>query len=460
VLAATVAFTVITAAVPDAEILPVLLPAVAVAAAAVATDKDDVAASAAAALAITAAAALALSESSGSDSDGEDGLITAQEGLSVASLAALTAFMAGSIDEVTGPGGGSDGSAAGAENGIGERERFVTYTPKDTSVIEATMMRLEAAADVERALLLAAAKDRVLLELEALPSPAAHGDGRAFSSSSSSVARDDVSRDAVATLLEEGVVRLNSVLSPELCDLCLATIEANLLAADYDGGAVNSIGGRNVGFGNVFSRQNRFDMYLKNEGVFKQALGQILGAAVGDVFRHFYDGRPCDFHELSALVSDSGSASQPIHPDSKFTEHPILHTCFVALQDIDATMGPTLFLPGTNNRDSHDQFTSTDSATTKLPSSLEYRHALLRKGDCTIMDSRTLHCGTENRSGEVKGDIGKRRVLFYFTLRSPLHSVNGLGSDKDSDYPPDNSLFPGLRISTAEFERTTEDKGN
>ncbi len=37
--------------------------------------------------------------------------------------------------------------------------------------------------------------------------------------------------EAVRTLMQDGVARLDGALSPELCDLCLAQIEASLLPA-------------------------------------------------------------------------------------------------------------------------------------------------------------------------------------------------------------------------------------
>ena len=62
---------------------------------------------------------------------------------------------------------------------------------------------------------------------------------------------------------------------------------------------------------------------------------------------------PHRLYELSALVSEPGAPRQPIHPDNPHQERAPLLTCFVALQDISAPMGPTIFLPGTNTAEAH-----------------------------------------------------------------------------------------------------------
>jgi ectoine hydroxylase-related dioxygenase (phytanoyl-CoA dioxygenase family) len=131
------------------------------------------------------------------------------------------------------------------------------------------------------------------------------------------------------------------------------------------------------------------------------------------------------FHEFSALISDSGSKCQPIHPDSKYTDVDPLYSCFVALQDVDESMGPTIFLPSTNNQDCQDRFQN-DKTKNELFASCEYRQAMLRKGDVAIMDSRTLHCDGANVSSPPA-----RRALLYFTLLNPAHSL----TEEDKDYP-------------------------
>ena len=432
--AAVLAASALAAAVAPAAAQQTVLPAVVLAAAVV----DPKAAPIVAVTAAAVAVALALSDSSSSDSDSDDdkeGRITAEAGLSASSYAALMEFM------MPGAGGTSDAftdafSGAGTDGGVvGSGSQYVSSNEKGNSVIEATMLRLEQDSLAAAAVRLALPKI-VPQELE--------------------VTDTDCAVDA---LRREGVVRLGGALSSELCELCLEHIEASLHAAASDSGRDTSgNGGPASGFGNVYSRDCRFDMYLRNEGVVNTSLAQIMAGPVGNLLRGLFDGAPCAFHELSALVSDSGSGSQLIHPDSKFTEHPILYTCFVALQDVAVEMGPTLFLPRTNNRESHNASIQTERSKAELLDNADYRHALLRKGEVTVMDSRTLHCGTANRSGETERGA-RRRVLLYFTVRSPLHCMTGpvssakKGDDEEDEdcYPVGGSLHPGLSISTADF---------
>ena len=77
-----------------------------------------------------------------------------------------------------------------------------------------------------------------------------------------------------------------------------------------------------TGFGNVLCREHRWDLYLRNEGVCREALRSILRspeAGLSNFFSELFDGCDAEFHELSALISDRGAASQPIHPDTVFT---------------------------------------------------------------------------------------------------------------------------------------------
>ena len=171
-----------------------------------------------------------------------------------------------------------------------------------------------------------------------------------------------------------------------------------------------------TGFGNVLCREHRWDLYLRDEGICHEVLVSLIGhpdSILNQVFRDLFCGYNAEFHELSALVSDPGASSQPIHPDSIFTTVAPMYTVFVALQDIDENMGPTIFLPRSNTKLEHDQlFSKKAEIKSSYLCSAEYRQSLLRKGDITIMDSRTLHCGNAN--------YGSRRVLFYLTLRNPL----------------------------------------
>lgn len=127
-------------------------------------------------------------------------------------------------------------------------------------------------------------------------------------------------------------------------------------------------------------------------------------------------------------------------------------------------MGPTIFLTKTNTAAQHECFTGGNEQRDLLLASSEYRRSVLRKGDCAVMDSRTLHFGDKNYSSKTAGGNstntiitddsnsggspgGKRRVLLYFTIRNPLHSVTGAVED----YPPCGSKWADLHMSTHDF---------
>ena len=69
-------------------------------------------------------------------------------------------------------------------------------------------------------------------------------------------------------------------------------------------------------------------------------------------------GKQAALYELSCLISDKGSSRQVVHPDTPCTadDEAVLYTCFIALQDIDLTMGPTTWLPGSHTQAAHDLF--------------------------------------------------------------------------------------------------------
>jgi Phytanoyl-CoA dioxygenase (PhyH) len=185
----------------------------------------------------------------------------------------------------------------------------------------------------------------------------------------------DASRSNSTVLEQDGVVRIDNVLSHELCAACLdyinhallVGVEDDLETASTNHGELTGDFGGSQGFGNVFERSNRCDMYLRNTGVIEEALHHMLNlsAPLGALFRKSLGGEPADFHELSSLVADPGCIAQPIHPDAKYSTNVNggsdtvpLWTCFIALQTVQSNMGGTVFLPGTHTAASHALLTS------------------------------------------------------------------------------------------------------
>jgi hypothetical protein len=295
----------------------------------------------------------------------------------------------------------------------------------------------------------------------------------------------------VNALEKNGVIRINHVLSKELCQTCLQYINEMLdnddtlqqqqshtttmntvahneqqqykVGKQTDTVDVNiktpsvSSPTSSIMFGNVFSREHRFDMYLHPTGIMDTILQSLLNSQsiLGQLFTQLLlqlrnDNNDnnnitaytdAEFHELSCLISDPGSMAQPIHPDSPY--YPFfapLWTVFIALQDITSDMGGTVVVPGTHTEEFHNQLTGNSSnhgnsasdqqqhIRTKLKE-CQYERADLSIGDCIVMDARTFHYGDSNTSNQ-------RRTLLYFTIRNPFH--------KDHGYPNCGSLYPEL----------------
>lgn len=303
-----------------------------------------------------------------------------------------------------------------------------TYTAQDSRVISETYRRLQAKEDEVTAAAVAAVKASSI-----------------YTEQNTKIIIDLVQPDLLinetfaGVLLREGVVRVDQVLDAAICDRCLADLNLALTVAKSS--ALSSV---NNGFGDVYSRDCRTDMYLRNEGTAGEALDYMLhrGTDLADLFQECLPaGQSGVFHEFAALITDSGAASQPVHPDSRYAMHAPLWTVFVALQDVDMDMGPTIFLTQTHTSHTHDCFTGGQERKEQLLDSSEYRRSVLKKGDAAVMDSRTLHFGDKNDSD------GKRRVLLYFTIRNPLHSKTGA----IQDYPPCGSKWADLHLSTHDF---------
>ena len=283
---------------------------------------------------------------------------------------------------------------------IDESQSCVAYRGQDVAAIAATMRRLATQNDERNERVKISADARELLHLE----PSAPG------------------KDAFDTLMRDGCLRLNDICGKALCGKVLEEVNATL-AREIAAGNPQTI---ESGFGNVLCRESRWDMYLpdpKTESVYRECLQEMFGSGSSPLSRLFsdvFDGKDSALHEFSSIISDCGANSQPIHPDSKhdsqenedsFSQIGPMYTIFLALQDVEQSMGPTLLLPRTNTAECHEAIKS-ESRYQEFLVCQEYRMALLRQGDVAIMDSRCLHGGLRN-------DAGPRRALLYLTLRHP-----------------------------------------
>ena len=104
--------------------------------------------------------------------------------------------------------------------------------------------------------------------------------------------------------------------------------------------------------------------------------------------------------ELSCVVSDPGSVSQPLHSDTAWAPMP-LYTVFIALQCIQPSMGPTQLVPGTHTERWHLDLQKENG----LVDGAQAYTMPCNAGDAYVMDSRLYHKGCSNESDQ------RRRVL-------------------------------------------------
>jgi hypothetical protein len=227
-----------------------------------------------------------------------------------------------------------------------------------------------------------------------------------------------------AVIMEDGVVRIDNVLSQKTAKDMLKYVDQLLL--DTLTAVDEGIFPQEALFGNVFSKENRWDLLLPIEASKNvvKCLTELLyeGSPISTAIESIM-GKEAELYELSTLISDPGSQAQPLHPDIKYqdTIHPLL-TCFVALQDIDPSMGPTLFMKKSASKEYHHDLHNRhlDKGANGLVATSYNELGTLGAGDCSLYSGMTLHCGSANKSN-------KRRRLFYFSFinKSLFHQKGG-----------------------------------
>jgi ectoine hydroxylase-related dioxygenase (phytanoyl-CoA dioxygenase family) len=197
-------------------------------------------------------------------------------------------------------------------------------------------------------------------------------------------------------------------------------------AGEVEEGRVNQL----HRFADVLLKTNRCDLTLPLTDEICDALATVLvNSPVGAVLESEF-GQGAGLSELSCLISDPGSQRQVVHPDTPWREEgAVLYTCFVALQDVDLDMGPTVWIPNTHTEDAHAQFKDEqpdgDGDDGESPKDRLLRTApavlgMLPAGCCAMYTSQVLHCGTANKSRN-----GTSRALFYFSFKKPTVGYPG-----------------------------------
>lgn len=235
--------------------------------------------------------------------------------------------------------------------------------------------------------------------------------GNSVQTNHSRTLRMDAVRSLTREFTESGLVWIKSALSDKICDaLCRAIDEdlAEALRNDKTDALDN----------NVKSPNARFCMKLRIERPeVSEALHALFGnEAMSNVLFGAVNDRDPELYELSVIVSDPGSKQQQFHADTSDTYRArmedkdetvdvestaILCTVFVAVQDIDSTMGPTMMYPRTHTDAFHRTYFGTNSSATTQLECLREQEKMsltLRRGDVVLMNSQLLHCGGANTS--------------------------------------------------------------
>lgn len=246
-----------------------------------------------------------------------------------------------------------------------------------------------------------------------------------------------------AVIMEQGVARINGRLSKATAASVLEFVNQHLAESLNPTDTDNvDLYQQQTRFADVQGKHNRWDMLmpLEENSAVMQALYELLleNRVLSETIESIL-GPAAQLYELGSLISDPGSERQMLHADYNYQPDfqpklPPALTCFVALQDIDANMGPTTLLPSSATALYHQEiadrqwdFSSKEGLLAESPNVL----STLNSGDCSIYNPMTLHCGGANRSE-------KRRCIFYFSFKNPKFN--------EKDWPlAYASLSPDLR---------------
>ena len=149
-------------------------------------------------------------------------------------------------------------------------------------------------------------------------------------------------------LADDGYVILKGALSPAGAADMRQYLQGELLKAiDTDAAGVQP-GDSNSNFARINTRKHRRDLRLRMEPKVQAALASIVHGSYEEVYTELLPPA-APLVELGVITSFPGADSQTIHADVDFdADARQIFTTFVAVQSIDAAMGPTSVWPGTH----------------------------------------------------------------------------------------------------------------
>ena len=212
-------------------------------------------------------------------------------------------------------------------------------------------------------------------------------------------------RSALAKeMASNGVVRIDAALSPETADALRAFVDAEKLRAEEE--VARGTHAFDTRFADLVLVSNRSDFLLPLRGVVIDALQELLGegSVLGPLIEELM-GSEGVLQEVACLISYPGSEQQPLHPDTPYSNPPSLYASFIALQDVDEQMGPTLFLPGTHTKAAHAAFYGGDLIAARETNGV--RTAPVAEA---FLRSRPVALGLLNKGGARRGGSGEPRL--------------------------------------------------
>lgn len=229
-------------------------------------------------------------------------------------------------------------------------------------------------------------------------------------------------------LKRDGVLRINSALSPEVSTRLRQHLLDQQTVAEKE--TEKDAAASKLYYGVEQARKNRCDMHLSLsrsgvQGESENDEGHVLADALqallsndGGTLRPVYEALVStkgEFYELAGIITNPGSNRQMIHPDLPFQKDAPLYVIFLALQDVTEAMGPTSFLLKSHTEKTINIFDSGDmEAKDEQLRKANCCLATLGAGDAVVFDARILHCGGANDL-----EAGATRVMLNFSFRNP-----------------------------------------
>ncbi|KAL3906464.1 MAG: hypothetical protein SGARI_003997, partial [Bacillariaceae sp.] len=292
--------------------------------------------------------------------------------------------------------------------------------------------------DQQEAMLRRALREEELLSEKTVPkelvaakvkaSPPKSGTG--FANNQAMDVSTRIAAEQVKIMKRDGVLRIDSALSPESSDKLREYLLQQQVIVDQE--TENNPRTSKLYYGVEQSRKNRCDMHLSllREGIqptetSEDAIdqGHVLADALQELLSSEGTLQPVyealvtqagEFYELAGIITNPGSNRQMIHPDLPFQDDAPLYVIFLALQDVTTDMGPTSFLVKSHTKKAIQVFDGGDMESKDEQLRLaNCRLATLKKGDVVLFDARILHCGGANDI-----ETGGTRVMLNFSFRN------------------------------------------